>query len=71
MPEAWLAALVGSGLATTDMAADLAALLAPKDSEEQKNVRKAAYLASNALQKFTVPQLEGESPLSAITTCPI
>lgn len=60
VPEAWLAALAGSGVATSDMAADLASLLAAKDEEEAKNVRKAAYLASNALLKFTVPQLEGE-----------
>ncbi|KAI3435579.1 hypothetical protein D9Q98_001644 [Chlorella vulgaris] len=59
VPEAWLAALAGSGVATSDMAADLASLLAAKDEEEAKNVRKAAYLASNALLKFTVPQLEG------------
>lgn len=60
VPEAWLAAVAGSGLATSDMAADLAALLSPKDDEEAKNVRKAAYLVSNALTKFAVPQLEGE-----------
>ena len=42
------------------MAADLAVLLSPKDEEETKNVRKAAYLVSNALTKFAVPQLEGE-----------
>ncbi|EFN58683.1 hypothetical protein CHLNCDRAFT_140286 [Chlorella variabilis] len=59
VPEAWLAAVAGSGLATSDMAADLAALLSPKDDEEAKNVRKAAYLVSNALTKFAVPQLEG------------
>lgn len=60
MPEAWLAALAGSGLATLDMAADLAALLGPKDDEEVKNVKKAAYLVANALTKFAVPQLEGK-----------
>lgn len=59
VPEAWLAALAGSGLATMDMAADLAALLGPKDEEEVKNVKKAAYLVANALTKFAVPQLEG------------
>lgn len=59
MPEAWLAALAASGLATADMAADLAQLLSPKDEEEAKNVKKAAYLVGNALVKFTVPQLEG------------
>lgn len=68
VPEAWLSALLGSGLATTDMATGLAALLSPKDDEEQKNVRKAAYLASNALQKFTVPQLEGEGLPATLTT---
>ncbi len=60
VPEAWLAALAASGLATNDMAGDLAALLSPKDEEETKNVRKAAYLVSNALIKFAVPQLESE-----------
>ncbi len=67
MPEAWLAALAASGLATTDMAADLAQLLSPKDEEEAKNVKKAAYLVGNALVKFTVPQLEGAWPLHAGT----
>ena len=61
MAEAWLAALSGSGLATADMAPDLALLRSPKDDDEVKNVKKAAYLVSNALLKFTVPQLEGES----------
>ena len=65
VPEAWLAALAASGLATTDMAADLAQLLSPKDDEEAKNVKKAAYLVGNALVKFTVPQLEGAWPRPA------
>lgn len=65
VPEAWLAALAGSGLATMDMAADLAALLGPKDEEEVKNVKKAAYLVANALTKFAVPQLEGGGGVGA------
>ena len=67
VPEAWLAALAASGLPTTDMAADLAALLSPKDEEEVKNVKKAAYLVSNALTKFAVPQLEGGWPAAQPT----
>ena len=61
VPEAWLAALAQSGVASSDMAGDLALLLSPKDDEEAKNVKKAAYLISNALTKFAVPQLEGEA----------
>ena len=59
VPEAWLAALGASGLATADVAGDLGQLLSPKDEEEAKNVKKAAYLVANALVKFAVPQLEG------------
>lgn len=61
VPEAWLAALAHSGVASSDMAGDLALLMSPKDDEEAKNVKKAAYLISNALTKFAVPQLEGEA----------
>lgn len=59
VPEAWLAALAGSGLATADVAGDLGLLLSAKDEEEAKNVKKAAYLVASALTKFAVPQLEG------------
>lgn len=41
------------------LAAPSPCCLTTQDDEEAKNVKKAAYLVSNALLKFAVPQLEG------------
>ena len=43
-----------------DISANVGALLSAKDDEEVKNVRKAAYLVSSALNNRGVKDIEGE-----------
>lgn len=43
----------------TDIAKDVGTLLLTKDEDEVKNIRKAAYLVSAALQRQAVKGLEG------------
>lgn len=42
-----------------DISANVGALLSTKDEEEVKNVRKAAYLVSSALNNRGVKDIEG------------
>ncbi len=56
--EAWAGALAGAGLATADVTAGLGAPLAAKDAAEVTCVKKAAFLAGSAMQKFFVQELE-------------
>ncbi|GAB4820394.1 hypothetical protein N2152v2_007440 [Parachlorella kessleri] len=54
----WLETLAGSGLSTVDVGAALADAWAVKDEDELKNLRKAAFLVSSAVNSFAVPQIE-------------
>ena len=58
---AWASALAASGLEVVDVASHLADIMSPKDEEEVKNVKKAAYLASQTMATFAVQQIEGEA----------
>lgn len=55
----WLQKLAESGLKTVDVAPGLADAMAVKDEEEVKNVKKAAFLISSAMNNFAVGQIEG------------
>ena len=55
----WLQKLGGCGAALVDAGAGLADAMSSKDEEEVKNVRKAAFLISAAVNAFAVPQIEG------------
>jgi Xaa-Pro aminopeptidase len=63
--EAWAGALAGAGLATADVTAGLGAPLAAKDAAEVTCVKKAAFLAGSAMQKFFVQELERALPAPA------
>lgn len=51
--------MASSGIEVTDIAKDVGTLLLTKDEDEVKNIRKAAYLVSAALQRQAVKGLEG------------
>ena len=55
----WSDKLAASGMQVMDIAKDVGTLLLTKDEDEVKNIRKAAYLVSAALQRQAVKQLEG------------
>jgi nucleosome binding factor SPN SPT16 subunit len=55
---AWLAALAASGLQTVYVASGLADTMSVKDEEEVKNVKKAAYLVSSALNNRGFKDIE-------------
>lgn len=55
----WLQSLAESGLATVDVAAVLADVMAVKDEDEVKNIKKAAFLAGSTINQFAVTQIEG------------
>lgn len=59
LAEAWNQALADSGLTTVDVAAGLAAAMTVKDDAEIKNVRKAAFLVSSAINNRGVKDIEG------------
>ena len=54
-----MAALAASGLPTVDVSAHVSDVLTAKDGDEVKNVRKAAYLVSSALNNRGVKDIEG------------
>lgn len=58
--EAWQRMVQEAGFNTVDVGEGLASAMAPKDEEESKNIKKAAFLVSSAVQSFAVPQIEGE-----------
>jgi hypothetical protein len=58
--EAWAAALAASELPVVDVSAAIGTLLSAKDDDEVKNVRKAAYLVSSAMNNRGVRDIEGE-----------
>jgi Xaa-Pro aminopeptidase len=58
--EAWSAALAASELPVVDVSAAVGTLLSIKDEDEVKNVRKAAYLVSSAMNNRGVRDIEGE-----------
>ena len=43
-----------------DVGGALSDAWAVKDEDEQKNLRKAAFLVSSAVNSFAVPQIEGK-----------
>ncbi len=57
--DTWSAALGSTkALASVDVSAGFAEVLAVKSSDEQTNAKKAAYLSSQAMVKYVIPQLE-------------
>jgi nucleosome binding factor SPN SPT16 subunit len=56
--EAWFAALESSQLPVVDVAGGVGSVLAVKDADETRNIKKAAYLVSNALQLQGVKDIE-------------
>lgn len=56
--ESWTEELAKSELAVVDIGSAVGYLLASKDPDEVRNVKKAAYLASNALQIQGVKDIE-------------
>ena len=57
--ETWAAVLAASEVPTVDVSAEMGNLLASKEEDEVKNVRKAAYLVSSALNMRCGKRLEG------------
>lgn len=55
----WQKKLGDTGCALVDVSSGLADAMGVKDDGEVKNVKKAAYLVSSAVNTFAVPQLEG------------
>jgi Xaa-Pro aminopeptidase len=64
LADAWKQALSDTGLATADIAPALASVMSAKDEDEVKNVRKAAFLVSSALNNRGVKDIEGEQSFS-------
>ncbi len=64
--EAWAAALAASELPVVDLSAAVGTILSAKDEDEVKNIRKAAYLVSSAMNNRGVRDIEGESCLWAL-----
>ena len=58
--EAWSAALAASELPVVDISTAVGTLLSAKEDDEVKNVRKAAYLVSSAMNNRGVKDIEGE-----------
>jgi len=58
--EAWAAALAASELPVVDVSASVGSILSVKDDDEVKNVRKAAYLVSSAMNNRAIRDIEGE-----------
>lgn len=55
---AWLAAMTAAGLQTVDVGSGLADTMSIKDEEEIKNIKKAAYLISSALNNRGFKDIE-------------
>ena len=62
LAELWAEELSGSSLPTTDIAPGLGEVFAAKDAAEVTYVKKAAFLAASAMQKFFVQELERARP---------
>jgi nucleosome binding factor SPN SPT16 subunit len=54
----WHESAAGAGLEQVDVAPALARLMAPKDSTEITNIKRAAHLSSAVLEKFVVAKIE-------------
>lgn len=61
LADAWKAALAETGTATVDIGPALASVMAVKDDDEVKNVRKAGFLVSSAVTNRAVKDIEGMS----------
>jgi len=58
LAEVWADSLASSGLPMADVAGGLGEVFAAKDAAEVTCVKKAAFLAGSAMQKFFVQELE-------------
>ncbi|GAB2214564.1 hypothetical protein Droror1_Dr00018916 [Drosera rotundifolia] len=56
--ELWSGKIKDCGMEVVDVTNGLSDLFAVKDVEEQKNVRKAAFLTASVMKNFVVPKLE-------------
>ncbi|KAL9259809.1 FACT complex subunit SPT16-like protein [Drosera capensis] len=56
--ELWSGKIKDCGMEVADVTNGLSDLFAVKDVEEQKNVRKAAFLTASVMKNFVVPKLE-------------
>ena len=62
LAELWAERLSESALPTADIAPGLGEVFAAKDAAEVTCVKKAAFLAASAMQKFFVQELERARP---------
>lgn len=58
--ESWNKLTAESGLQAVDVSASVGSILSPKDEDEVKNVKKAAFLLSKALTNRAIKDIEGE-----------
>lgn len=64
--EAWGKVLSESGLPVVDVSVGLGSVLAQKDDDEIKNVKKAAFLLSKAMTNGAVKEIEGTPATRAV-----